>query len=146
MPRGRILPKEVEVVENFDFSAYHILIAEDVDMNREIIAALLEDTGIDIDFAENGHIALEKFSENFEKYDLIFMDIHMPVMDGYESTRRIREMFCPQAKTIPIIAMTANVFREDIEKCMAAGMNSHVGKPIDIQRVKAVLKKFLTRV
>jgi CheY-like chemotaxis protein len=83
------------------------------------------------------------FSANPDSYDLIFMDIHMPGMDGYESTRLIRSLSHPRAKTIPIIAMTANVFKEDIERCLASGMNSHVGKPIDFGEVLVLLKKYL---
>ncbi len=75
------------------------------------------------------------FSEAPDKYNLIFMDVQMPEMDGYEATRRIRALDILQAKTIPIIAMTANVFREDVEKCLEAGMNDHVGKPIDFREV-----------
>jgi len=75
------------------------------------------------------------FTEAPHKYEMIFMDIQMPEMDGYEATRRIRALDIPQAKTVPIIAMTANVFREDVEKCLEAGMNSHVGKPVDFEEV-----------
>ncbi|MDR2731003.1 MAG: response regulator, partial [Treponema sp.] len=89
--------------------------------------------------------AVRKFSETPDKYDMIFMDIHMPEMDGYEATRRIRELDVPQAKTIPIIAMTADVFREDIEKCLAAGMNSHVGKPLDFDNVLDTLYNYLPK-
>ena len=124
------------------FSGRHILLAEDVEINREILAALLEDTGIDIACAENGAIAVDMFRDN-PSYDMIFMDIHMPEMDGYEATRRIRAMDCPQASTVPIIAMTANVFREDVEKCITAGMNGHLGKPLDIAEVMKVLNQRL---
>jgi len=83
------------------------------------------------------------FTEAPQKYDMIFMDVQMPEMDGYEATRRIRSLDNPKAKTIPIIAMTANVFREDIEKCLASGMNSHVGKPLDFQEVMNRLRSYL---
>ena len=82
------------------------------------------------------------FAEAPQKYDMIFMDIQMPEMDGYEATRRIRALDIPAAKTIPIIAMTANVFREDIEKCLNAGMNSHVGKPLDFEEVLGRLRSY----
>ena len=82
------------------------------------------------------------FAEAPQKYDMIFMDIQMPEMDGYEATRRIRALDIPSAKTIPIIAMTANVFREDIEKCLNAGMNSHVGKPLDFEEVLGRLRSY----
>ena len=119
----------------WDFSEYSILIAEDIEINREIMAAVFESTGIQIDFAENGKVAVSKFQQNPDKYDLILMDIQMPEMDGYEATRQIRSLAVKCAKDVPIIAMTANVFREDIENCLAAGMNDHIGKPIDTDAV-----------
>jgi len=85
------------------------------------------------------------FSETPEKYEMIFMDVQMPEMDGYEATRCIRALSVPAAKTIPIIAMTANVFREDIEKCLESGMNGHVGKPLDIDDVLQQLKLHLLK-
>jgi signal transduction histidine kinase/CheY-like chemotaxis protein len=129
-----------------DFSGRRILLAEDVDINREIVAALLEPTNLAIDFAKNGSEALEQFKQQPDLYNMIFMDVQMPVMDGYEATRKIRalEAELPAARRqVPIIAMTANVFREDIEKCLAAGMNGHVGKPLDFEEVIAALKKFV---
>ena len=85
------------------------------------------------------------FEKFHEKYDLIFMDLQMPKMDGYEATQKIRASSHPEAKTIPIIAMTANVFKEDIESCLEAGMNGHVGKPIDIEEVFGILRKYLLK-
>jgi CheY-like chemotaxis protein len=120
-----------------------ILLAEDVDINREIVLALLEPTGLAIDCAENGKEALEVFTRTPESYDLIFMDVQMPEMDGYEATRQIRASAAPNARTIPIIAMTANVFREDVEQCLEAGMNSHVGKPLNLDEVLNVLRRYL---
>ena len=108
-----------------------ILIAEDIEINREIMSAILEATGAQIDFAENGKMAVSKFMENPDKYALALMDIQMPEMDGYEATRQIRSLESGRKKQMPIIAMTANVFKEDIENCLAVGMNDHVGKPID---------------
>jgi CheY-like chemotaxis protein len=125
------------------FAGKNILLAEDVEINREIIFSLLEDTGIQIEAAENGKIAFEKFKEDPEHYSLILMDIHMPEMDGYEATRKIRELSCPKAKAIPIMAMTANVFKEDVERCLAAGMNDHLGKPVDVEVLINRLKKYL---
>jgi signal transduction histidine kinase/DNA-binding response OmpR family regulator len=126
-----------------DFSGRRILLAEDVDINREIVLTILEPTSLEIDCAENGVQALGMFSEDPEKYDMIFMDIQMPQMDGYEATRRIRALDIPEAKTIPIIAMTANVFREDIENALNAGMDDHVGKPLDFEQVLEKLRKYL---
>jgi len=125
------------------FAGKHILAADDVEINREILIALLDGTGVTIDSVENGREACDKFAANPEIYDLILMDLHMPEMDGYEATRIIRTMKLAKARTIPIIAMTANVFREDIEKCMLAGMNDHVGKPLDINTIIAKMKHYL---
>jgi PAS domain S-box-containing protein len=125
------------------FEGYRILLADDVEINREIVAALLEPLGIAIDCAENGAVAVKLFETRPEDYDLIFMDVQMPEMDGYEATSRIRALRSPRARGIPIIAMTADVFREDIEKCLNAGMNDHVGKPLDFDDVRACLRKHL---
>jgi CheY-like chemotaxis protein len=127
------------------FAGRRVLLAEDVEINREIVLSLLEPTQLEIDCAENGMEALRMFTEAPTQYDLIFMDLQMPEMDGYEVTRRIRALDAPEAKTIPIIAMTANVFREDIEKCLQAGMNSHVGKPLDFNEVLAILNSYLSK-
>jgi len=124
------------------FAGKHILLAEDVEINREIVQTLLEPTQLEIDCAENGAEAVRLFADDPHKYDMIFMDIQMPVMDGYEATRRIRSLDNPHAKIIPIIAMTANVFREDIERCLEAGMDSHVGKPLDFEEVLVKLRAF----
>ncbi|MDR1740949.1 MAG: response regulator [Synergistaceae bacterium] len=129
--------------EEDDFSGKCILLAEDLDINREIVITLLEPTGLAIDCAVNGAEAVRMFSENPDKYDAVFMDVQMPEMDGLEATRRIRALSIPAAKTVPIVAMTANVFREDVERCLEAGMNDHVGKPIDILEVLARLRKYL---
>jgi CheY-like chemotaxis protein len=107
--------------------------------------SLLEPTNLEIDCAENGTVAVKMFEEDPERYDIIFMDLQMPEMDGYEASRRIRALDMPRASTIPIIAMTANVFREDIEKCLEAGMNGHISKPIDVNDVFSVLKNTLTK-
>jgi CheY-like chemotaxis protein len=123
-----------------DFSGRCVLLAEDAEINREIVMALLEPTNLRIECAENGAEAVRLFSENPGRYDAIFMDVQMPEMDGYEASRRIRALDAPNAATVPIIAMTANVFREDIEKCLAAGMNEHLGKPLDIDEVLATLR------
>jgi signal transduction histidine kinase/DNA-binding response OmpR family regulator len=125
------------------FAGRHILLAEDVEINREIVQTLLEPTKLEIDYAENGKEAVRMFTENPQKYEMIFMDIQMPEMDGYEATRQIRAQDIKVAKSIPIVAMTANVFKEDIEKCLQAGMNSHIGKPIDFDEVLKTLQSFL---
>jgi CheY-like chemotaxis protein len=129
-----------------DFSGRHILLAEDVEINQEIVIALLEPTSILIDCAGNGADAVRLFVNDPEKYDIIFMDVQMPEMDGYEATRRIRASGAPRAGSIPIVAMTANVFREDIEKCLESGMNDHVGKPLDFDEVLEKLRLYLKKV
>ncbi|GHU99958.1 hypothetical protein FACS1894211_06300 [Clostridia bacterium] len=133
--------KDIAPADNF--SGRRILLAEDVEINREIVVTLLEPTGVAVDSAENGAIALKMFAEKPGKYDMIFMDVQMPEMDGYEATRRIRALNTEKAKKIPIIAMTANVFRDDIEKCLAAGMNAHIGKPLDFDEVLKRLREYL---
>jgi CheY-like chemotaxis protein len=135
-----------------NFAGKRMLLAEDVEINREIVISLLEPTFLAIDCAENGIQAVKMFTEDPEKYSLIFMDVQMPEMDGYEATRRIRafeeerqKQIAEHPQGIPIIAMTANVFREDIEKCLAAGMNAHVGKPLDMDEMLTVLRKYLSK-
>ena len=131
--------KETEDVP--DFSDVTLLLAEDVDINREIFITLLENTNVKIDIAENGLIAVQKFMANPEQYNMIIMDVQMPEMDGYEATKTIRALDLPKAKSIPIIAMTANAFKEDVDKCIACGMNDHLAKPVDI---KVVIGKILS--
>ena len=123
------------------FDGCRILLAEDVAINREIVQVLLEPTLAQIGCAANGTEAVRMFAEAPSMYDMIFMDVQMPEMDGYEATRRIRSLDNPAARSVPIIAMTANVFREDIEKCFAAGMNDHVGKPISLDEVLNTMRK-----
>jgi CheY-like chemotaxis protein len=132
--------------EHEPFAGHCILLAEDVEINREIILTFLEPAGLIIDCAENGAAAVRMFSAVPERYSMIFMDLQMPAMDGYEATRRIRALDVPQAGQIPIVDMTANVFREDVDRCLAAGMNDHVGKPINFNEVLEMLRKYLPEV
>jgi signal transduction histidine kinase/CheY-like chemotaxis protein len=134
------------------FEGRRILLVEDVDVNREIVQALLEPTGLKIECAENGLKAVQMFSQSPENYyDMIFMDVQMPEMDGYEATRQIREIEAglrtklqsERPKSVPIVAMTANVFREDIEKCLEAGMDNHLGKPLNFNEVLNRLRSYL---
>ncbi|MDL2307366.1 response regulator [Desulfovibrio sp. OttesenSCG-928-C06] len=127
------------------FKNFHILLAEDIAINSEIAITLLEDTGVKIDWAQNGLEAYQMFRDNQSTYDLVLMDIHMPEVDGYEATRRIRNIGSRKAMNVPIVAMTANVFREDIERCLAAGMNDHIGKPIDMDEIITKLGKYLLK-
>ena len=118
-----------------------ILLVEDNELNAEIAKTVLEDVGALITRAENGQQALELFKEKpVGTFDVILMDLMMPVMDGYTATRKIRELERSDAKTVPIIAMTANAFQEDAEKCIAVGMNAHLAKPLDIEKMKKTIK------
>ncbi|MDR1531544.1 MAG: response regulator [Clostridiales bacterium] len=128
-----------------NFKGKRLLLAEDVEINREIVISLMESTQLEIDCAENGEEAVAAFERNPDRYDMIFMDVQMPKMDGYEATRRIRALGASSARAaeIPIVAMTANVFKEDIEKCLVSGMNDHIGKPLDFKEMVAKLKKYL---
>jgi signal transduction histidine kinase len=134
---------ESDQLAQMELSAYQALLAEDVDTNREIVYALLEPTGLKLRGAENGIEAVEIFKADPRAFDLIFMDIQMPLMDGLEATRHIRALDDSWAKQVPIVAMTANVFKEDIERCLAAGMNDHVGKPLDLKEVLQKLHEYL---
>jgi signal transduction histidine kinase/DNA-binding response OmpR family regulator/large-conductance mechanosensitive channel len=139
--------------DNFD--GFRILLVEDIEINREIVLSLLEPAGLKIDCAENGVRAVEMYTAAPEIYDIIFMDVQMPEMDGYEATRQIRvfedslkDKPNPDSKFplgIPIIAMTANVFKEDIQHSRDAGMDDHLGKPLDMENVLSILRKYLPR-
>ncbi|MCL2272834.1 MAG: ATP-binding protein [Treponema sp.] len=148
----------------FTFTGRRILLVEDVEINREIVLTILEPLQLKIDCAENGKKAVSMFCENPSKYEIVFMDVQMPEMDGYEATRKIREferelgmnnstedemrkrlLAGNPRKRIPIIAMTANVFKEDIDKCLLAGMDDHIGKPLDFEIVIEKLSAYLNR-
>ena len=130
-----------------DFSGSRILLAEDIEINRYIVRELLAPTGVLIEEATNGCEAVEKFEQSEPgTYQLIFMDIQMPKMDGYEATSKIRTLSHPEAKDIPIIAMTANAYKEDVEAALSAGMNGHVGKPIDMDELMEMLATYLHNV
>ena len=118
--------------EKVDLKCRRVLLAEDVDVNAEIMMMILSMREILADHAENGRIAVEKFAEHEAGYyDAILMDMRMPEMDGLEATRRIRAMDRPDAKSIPIIALTANAFDEDVQRSMQAGLNAHLSKPVE---------------
>ena len=122
----------------------HFLLVEDNDLNQEIACELLSMTGAHITIANNGEEAINIFSASpLHYFDLIFMDIQMPVMNGYEAARTIRSMPREDALTVPIIAMTANTFTEDIVQAQQAGMNEHLAKPIDVVLVAEVIQKYL---
>jgi CheY-like chemotaxis protein len=121
-----------------------ILLAEDNKLNQEIAITILEEAGFFVDLAENGEVAVTKVTNHPPKhYDVIIMDIKMPVMDGYEATRQIRSLEEEGKKDVPIIAMTADAFFEDRQAAFACGMNEHLAKPIDVERLFAILKSLL---
>ena len=126
-----------------EFSGKRLLLAEDIEVNREILLLLLEETGLMIDCAENGKEALEMIKAAPTRYDVVFMDVQMPKMDGFEAARLIRTLPAIQGKKLPIIAMTANVFQDDIRECLDAGMDDHLGKPINMDKVLEKLRKYL---
>lgn len=126
-----------------DLEGMKVLLVEDNELNMEILESILEELHIKVTSAADGEIALKLFCDSAEnEFDIILMDIMMPVMDGYETTRKIRELERKDSKTIPIIAMTANAYVEDIQKCIAAGMNEHISKPIDTDRFISVLSGY----
>ena len=140
-----IVVSSEESVHNtkFDFTGTKVLLAEDNDLNWEIAAELLSQYGLDLERAENGQICVEMFSKSpVGYYAAVLMDIRMPIMTGYEATVEIRKLERPDA-SLPIIAMTADAFSEDIQKSLASGMNAHVSKPIDTREVMRLLEKFL---
>ncbi len=122
------------------------LVAEDNELNAEILTEMLDIEGARCELAENGQEAVEMFEKSAPGYyDMILMDVQMPVMNGYEATRRIRAGSHPEAKTIPIVAMTANTFAEDVRDALAAGMDGHLGKPIDMNAVREMVGRLLNR-
>lgn len=135
-----------ETSENADISGFHILLAEDNELNAEIAQTFLEGAGAKTTVAHNGEQALEIFQSHAPKtFDAILMDMMMPVMDGLAATRAIRNLDRPDAKTIPIIAMTANAFAEDAEKCIAAGMDAHIAKPVEVETIKRAICKYVSK-
>lgn len=140
---GAVDEQPVEEKPKLQFSGKRVLVAEDNELNWEIANELLGDLGLTLDWAENGEVCASLF-HNSEPgyYDAILMDIRMPIMDGYEATDTIRAMDRPDAD-IPIIAMTADAYSDDIQRCLDHGMNAHVAKPIDIDEVARILKRYI---
>lgn len=130
--------------ESYSLEGRNFLVAEDNEINSEILSEVLAAEGASFEIAENGQIAVERFRQTEpEQFDAILMDVQMPVMNGYEATRAIRALDREDAGTIPIIAMTANAFAEDVKDALDAGMNAHVAKPIDMDSIKKTLSKYL---
>ena len=122
----------------------HILVAEDNEINAEILRELLQIVGASCDIFENGQLVVDAFAQSEPgAYQLILMDVQMPVLNGYEATRALRRLDHPLARTIPIVAMTANAFAEDIRDALAAGMNAHVAKPVDMRVLEQTVQTAL---
>ena len=135
-----------EALDENNLEGLHILIAEDMEINAEILIDLLDMEGISAEHAENGQAALNLFVQSPENhFDAILMDVRMPVMDGLAATQRIRELDRPDAKTVPIIAMTANAFDEDVQRSLQAGMNAHLSKPVEPEKLYETLQKLVVR-
>jgi signal transduction histidine kinase/ActR/RegA family two-component response regulator len=133
-------------VDSFDFTGRHVLVCEDNELNTFIISNLLEKRGCIVDTAENGQIGADKFAKSSEKfYDIILMDIRMPVLDGLEATRKIRNYDRSDAKTIPIVALSANASEDDRKKSEACGMNAHLSKPIEVDELFKTLADILSK-
>ncbi len=131
---------EEALQETFSFQGKKLLLVEDVELNQEIAVAILQEAGFEVDVADDGAVAVERMREAEPgRYDLILMDIQMPVMNGYEATKQIRAMEDPDIAGIPIVAMTANAFDEDKKAAMEAGMNGHIAKPIDVSKLLELL-------
>jgi CheY-like chemotaxis protein len=136
-------PGEAENDVTGIFAGHCILLAEDVEINRDIVMALLEKTCLEIDCAQDGAEAVRVFEAAPEKYEMIFMDLQMPEMDGLTAARCIRDMGIVEAKCVPIVAIMANDFQDDADTCLAAGINDRLGKPLDIKLVMNTLKRYL---
>ena len=133
----------LEKLSKSDYTGKRILLVEDNELNREIAVEILQMTGAEVETAENGKIAVEKVEASPKSsYDLIFMDIQMPVMNGYEATAAIRSLPGEQGK-LPIVAMTANAFAEDVQLAKNTGMNGHIAKPLDMNKLNDVLENWL---
>ena len=134
-----------EEAQEIDLSQKTVLLVEDNQINMEIARMILEQKGFTVETAENGQIALDKVKASAPSaYDVILMDIQMPVMDGYTATKAIRALDDPAKAGIPILAMTANAFREDVQAALDAGMQAHIAKPIDVDVLMEELQKVLS--
>ena len=127
----------------YDFSGKRLLVAEDIEINRDIVKELLDGTGAEIDFARDGREAVDMFTSSPDRYDMIYMDLRMPELDGYEATAEIRGSGLGRSRDVPIVAMTANAFAEDVEKCVSAGMDDHMAKPVDVKILLEMTAKYL---
>ena len=136
-----------EAAGQADLNGLHFLVAEDNEINAEILSELLDVEGATCEIMENGQLVVERFEKAAEgEFDAILMDVQMPVMNGYEASRAIRALKRRDAGEIPIIAMTANAFAEDVKDALDAGMNVHVPKPIDMELLKNTINQYIQRI
>jgi CheY-like chemotaxis protein len=137
--------KEIVVTDTTDkFKGKKVLLVDDVDLNRKIARAMLKNTGISVEEAEDGQVALKKFEESpTGTYDIILMDVQMPNMDGYQASTAIRGLEREDAHNVPIIALTANAFKEDIDRAIKAGMNAHLAKPVKQEKIVELMMRFI---
>ena len=134
------------VLQSMELKGIPVLLVEDNELNREIAMELLEGAGLSPDYAENGLEAVNLLEQpDVKDYQLIFMDIQMPLMNGYDATKRIRESKNEKIRDLPIIAMTADAFTQDVQKSMNVGMNEHIAKPLDLEKLIFILEKYLTK-
>ena len=141
--REQIAVENKNAAQVVDFTNKKLLLVDDIEVNREIAKMLLESEGFIVDTATDGKDAVEKIATSAENYDCVLMDIQMPIMNGYEAAKKIRELENPKLANVPIIAMTANAFSEDVKAALDAGMNGHIAKPIDVGKMMETLAKIL---
>ena len=137
--------QETELEPERDFSGIRILLAEDNELNWEVANELLSAHGFELQWAQNGQECVDAFQASEPgSYQVVLMDLRMPLMNGYEATQAIRAMERPDAKAVPIIAMTADAFSEDIQRCLDCGMNAHIAKPLDIRELLRLIQRYLS--
>jgi CheY-like chemotaxis protein len=147
--RAPALPPEAPLAslqrpQEMPLAGKRILLCEDHPLNQEIAKALLAERGFIVDVANNGAIGVKTFeNSSVGFFDCVLMDVRMPVMNGYEATKAIRSLGRPDAKVVPILAMTADAFTDDVQRCLDAGMNGHIAKPIDPKQMYDVLKQWM---
>ncbi len=137
---------EREQEEQMDFTGRRVLLAEDNELNYEIASELLQEMGMEVDWAENGHVCVDKFQQSAVNwYDIVLMDLRMPLMSGFEAAQAIRHLPRTDAEEIPIIAVSADAFYDDVQRCLACGMNDHTPKPIDMGEISRLMEKYMRR-
>lgn len=136
--------EEQQIQETENLEGVRILVADDNELNLEIMFEILNSSGAEVDCVHNGKEALDTYLKSSQGYyQIILMDVHMPEMDGLQATKKIRNSGRPDASIVPIIAMTADVFKEDIRRCKDAGMDAHIGKPVELDKLYSMVRKFI---